>query len=237
MSLIPLRVLWKHSASPYNSKDGAEFVAADDGLDYVAKKNNAGKEAFCYWLAARLGLAVPASAWLVFDDGRIAFGSRWETGVTQYTLLDVEEREQALFECRTQIARYCLLDAFLANPDRHPDNLLLRRSHFDNRWQVINIDFSRALWDGGFPLKPVREAFVYGNTGAMARLMLALRAFETTMCTSLAAGLLAIDAETVHRVISEMPDAAKTPALAALPEWWGNQARLSRIDELTGLFR
>ena len=44
-----------------------------------------------------------------------------------------------------------------SNPDRHIDNLLLRRSDLDGRWTFIAIDWGKALWNSGFPLAPVEH--------------------------------------------------------------------------------
>jgi hypothetical protein len=243
MSLIHVDVDYIHAASPYNSADGACFVAGKDGMDYVAKlptpdaPNLPAAESIAYSLSARLGIAVPASAWLKFEDGRLGYGSRWEAGVQQFTRLDVDERQQAFLACKIHIARFCLLDAFLANPDRHADNLLFRRSPFDNRWTVINIDFSRALWRGGFPGRTPRETIQSGNTGATAHLLLALQSFEATMMMTVTASLGAISGEQVAAMIAEIPDAARDDAVNKLPEWWESQARLDRVAELQELFK
>jgi len=243
MSLIPIEVDYVHAASPYNSKDGAVFVAGKDGMDYVAKLPAPAApflpaaECIAYWLSGRLGMAVPASAWLKFEDGRHAFGSRWESGVQQFTRLDAGEREQAFYACRAHIARFCLLDLFLANPDRHADNLLFRKSPLDNRWTVINIDFSRALWGGGFPVNPVATVSKEGNTGATVHLLIALQSFDATMLTSIAAGLISITKDQVSAMIAELPDAAVTDQVRELPAWWGSQARIDRITALTELFK
>lgn len=243
MSLIPVDVDYIHAASPYNSKDGAVFVAGKDGMDYVAKlplphaPHLPAAESIAYWISGRLGIAVPACAWLKFEDGRFAFGSRWESGVQQFTRLDADDRQQAFMNCRSHISRFCLLDVFLSNPDRHADNLLFRRSPLDNRWTVINIDFSRALWAGGFPDKPLAESAKEGNTGATMHLLLALQSFDATMLTSIAAGLISITKDQVANMVAEIPDAARTSEAINLPAWWESQARMDRITELTELFK
>lgn len=241
MSLIPVGVQYVHPESPFNSADLPAFIAGTDGLDYVAKLSSpenpclAAAEAVAYWLCGRLGMAVPASAWLEFPDGRVAFGSRWEVGVSQFSRMDADERQQAFIACRAQVARFCLLDAFLANSDRHADNLLFRRSPLDQRWTVISMDFSRALWRGGFPSTPVSATFDRGNTADMAHLVRVLGAFEATMITAIVAGLQAINANSLESLIAEFPPAAQCTELLRLPDWWASSERTDRANALLDL--
>lgn len=241
MSLIPVGVEFIHATGPYNSADQPLFIAGSDGLDYVAKRptpNNpclAATEAIAYALCGWLGVAVPAAAWLEFPDGSAAFGSRWEAGTSQFTQMGIEARQEAIMACREQIARFCLLDAFLANPDRHVDNLLFRRSPLDGRWTVINMDFSRALWRGGFPRTTPVEILRNGHTAATAGLMRALGVFDTTMTGALVAGIQAIAPERIAAAVAEIPAPARRDEALTLPAWWASQARIDRATALLGV--
>lgn len=238
MSLIPVGVRFTHTMKPYNSADAPLFVAGDDGQDYVAKRPSPGNpclavsEAIAYWLSARLGLAVPSSAWLKFEDGSVAFGSRWEIGVTQFGNMSADQRQQAFTSCREQIARFCLLDAFLANPDRHADNLLFRTSPLDGRWTVISMDFSRALWRGGFPRTTPGDVVRVGNTAGMVTMLKTLGAFNATINGALVAGLQSITAEQIGQLLSDMPPNAICDEARRLPDWWATQTRLDRAAAL-----
>lgn len=100
-TLLPVRVR-SIVASPFNSADMTEIAIGDDSHDYAIKNplpnypEHAATEAICYKIASTCGLAVPLSVKLVFADGREAFGSRFEGGVTQYTKLTLSERLDVL---------------------------------------------------------------------------------------------------------------------------------------------
>lgn len=243
MSLIPVGVQFVHSITPYNSADAPLFVAGTDGLDYVAKLPSpenpclAASEAISYYLCQRLGMAVPATAWIEFDDGRWAFGSRWECGTQQFTTLDAESRVNAIISCAGQIMRFCLLDAFLGNPDRHADNLLFRRSPLDGRWTVINMDFSRALWRGGFPECSTSSIFTTGNTSSMVQLVRSFGGFDAKISAVMVAGLQAITPEQMADFVNQIPASALCKQAASFPEWWSSSHRQVRAQTLLELIK
>lgn len=243
MSLIPIDITHIHPVVPYNSADAPVFVAGSDSQDYVAKLPSADNpylsaaESLAYYLCGRLGLAVPAWAYLKFPDGRIGFGSRVEPGVSQFTQLAVDERMAVLLACRQQIVAFCLLDAFLSNPDRHLDNMLFRRSPIDGRWTVVCMDFSRALWRGGFPASAARDTFERGKTAATVTLLQQLDPFETKIAVPIVAALQGISPKQIAAHVDDMPPSMACDEARRLPEWWASQARLDRAASLLDLLK
>lgn len=236
--MLPLTVEYTHAIQPYNSSDAPIFVAASDGLDYVAKIPTienpcvAACEAISYFICDRIGLPVPKSAWLEFPDGRVAFGSRWESGTNQYTKLPIEARDEIFLKCANQIARFCLIDAFLANPDRHADNILFRESQLDGRWTVIGMDFSWALWRSGFPEKSPEQILASGNTAATLKIMKLLVKLDGKISATIVAGLQTINHKQIESLVAEIPDSARCLQASDLPVWWASQDRLDRAKSL-----
>lgn len=241
MSLFTLKVTNIHPHDPFNSADKPLFVTASDGLDYVAKINDGNNpclavaESLSYFLCDRIGLPVPSHAWLKFDDGKFAFGSRLECGITQFTNLTIEEKNEALVACSKLIFQFCYLDAFIANNDRHFDNMLFRKSPLDFRWTVINMDFSRALWRGGFPSTAALDVFTSGNTASTVQLLRSLGAFDSTIPVAIVASLDAITAEQISQHLSGAPSEAVCDEAKKLCDWWDTQERRDRASSLMGL--
>lgn len=241
MSLLPVDVLYVHRVTPYNSADCPVFIAGSDSQDYVAKlamPDNPCQplaEALAYYLCARIGVAVPATAFLRFPDGRVAFGSRYESGVAQFTQLDPAARIQALNACKSQIAALCLIDAFAANPDRHLDNLLFRISPLDGRWTVLGMDFSRAFWRHGFPATSAHSIFQQGNTAALVNILHAFKAFDASLTASVVASLQTITAPQLSAWIDSLPSGYVCDEALGLAAWWASEARLARMETLLEL--
>lgn len=241
MSLLTLNVINIHPHDPFNSVDKPIFVTASDGLDYVAKISDEKNpclpiaESLSYFLCGRIGLAVPSHAWLTFDDGKIAFGSRLECGISQFTNLTINEKAEVLNACSKLIFQFCYLDAFIANNDRHFDNMLFRKSPLDFRWTVINMDFSRALWKGGFPSTTATDIFASGNTASTVRLLHGMGAFDSTIPLAIVASLDAITSEQISSHLSEAPSDSVCDEAKKLCEWWKSQERRDRASSLMGL--
>lgn len=239
--LLPIAVKTIHQTHSHVSADKPLFVVGADGQDYAAKlplPDNpclAAAEAVCYLVSAACGIAVPASATLQFDDGRTAFGSRFEGGVSQFSEMPTTERIRALQECAPLIYQMCVVDAFLANPDRHMDNLLFRRSGFDGRWTVLAMDFSRALWRSGFPDVPAQSVFSHGNTATVVGVLRQFNAIDVRINASVAASLQIITAERIADCIAQLPGDLHCQACDELPRWWSSAARLERISSLLEL--
>lgn len=232
-----LEIVATHPVAPHNSRNGAAFVIASDGLDYVAKPPTAAApqaplaEFVSHWIAQRCAIPTPLAAWLRPKGGGPAlFGSRFEVGVEQYTTLNANERVEAALSCLPTVWRVCVLDVFLGNPDRHWDNLLLRRSVLDQRWTVLAMDWGNGLWSNGFPQAPVELTARAGNTAATISLLRTLGVADRTIAASVAASLAAIRAEHLASQLQQIPASARCVQADELPEWWASQARLDRVQ-------
>ena len=241
-SLLPVRVIGIHRTAPLNSADGAVFVIGSDSQDYVAKfplpENPAlaVAEHLSYFLCARAGIAVPSHVPLEFEDGRHAFGSRLESGVPQSSTMTLLERMEAIQECKDIIFQICVMDAFISNPDRHLDNLLFRRSPLDRRWTVMAMDFSRALWQGGFPEKEPSHLFEHENhTATLVRLIRRFGAFDARISATVAGALQTITPEQITTCLAELPTPLHCNESSTFAAWWGSDERLRRIDALLEL--
>ncbi|MDR0378500.1 MAG: HipA domain-containing protein [Candidatus Accumulibacter sp.] len=240
-SLLPVGVVGVHQATPFNSADKAVFVIGSDSQDYVAKLPSpenpalAVAEHLCHFLCARAGIAVPSHVILEFEDGRHAFGSRFEGGVSQFSSMDAPERLKAIQECRNIIFQICVMDAFISNPDRHLDNLLFRTSPFDGRWTVIAMDFSRALWRNSFPETAPSHIFEHGNTATLVRLLGRFGAFDARIPAIVAGVLQAITPERITTCLAELPATLHCNEFSTFTAWWGSDERLRRIDALLEL--
>ena len=232
-----LDIAWEHPDLPRNSKNGARFVRAEDGLDYVAKSATDAEplapqaEYVAHWLALRCALPAAMGQWLRWPHtGRLAFGYRFETGVKQYSMMPPEESWQALEQSMPGLWRLCVLDVFVGNPDRHIDNLLLRRSELDGRWTFIAIDWGKALWNSGFPLAPVDHVARAGNTAATIAFLRTIWRPDSRMALDVVARLQALRAESMRAHLEEqMPLQARCQHTAELARWWGTQDRMDRL--------
>lgn len=239
--LIPVKVTTV-VPSPFLSADLKEIAIGDDSHDYAIKPplphypEHAATEALCYKLATACGLALPQPARLIMSNGDEAFGSRFEGGVSDYNAIAIQDRIAVLVECGPWLSALCALDVFLANPDRHPGNGLFRKSTVTNRWTFIAMDFSRALWFGGFPNTTCANLMLSGNnTAAMINALKQINAWDSSRAKSVATSLLSVDYGDIVSWVNGMPAKWVTPNVAALPNWWQSNARNDRINELLTL--
>lgn len=227
--------------SPFTSADAADLAIGEDSQDYLAKyptpahPEHAAVEALGYRLSAACGLAVPVGVILNRAGAPWAFGSRIEGGVTQYTRMSAQDREDALKQCAPWLSALCALDLFLSNPDRHADNALYRRSPIDNRWTFLAMDFSRAFWHGGFPTRSCAELMAVGNTATTIAWLKFYNLWDTRRAGTVPLSLLSITPDSIAARVNELPAAWRNPNVDALASWWASAARTDRINELTGL--
>lgn len=199
------------------------------------KVNAPAAEALGYHLAGACGLAVPVGAILKRGGAPWGFGSRLEGGVTQYTRMSAQDREDAMRQCAPWLSALCALDVFLANDDRHADNALYRKSPLDGRWTFLAMDFSRALWRGGFPARACSDLIASGHTATLIAFLRFYNLWDARRAGTVAMSLLSIQPERIRAWIDAIPPEWRTHNTDALPAWWGSEARTARINELTGL--
>lgn len=237
-----LDVAFEHRTRPRNSKNGARFVRAADGLDYVAKVATKKEplapqsEYVAHWLALRCSLPAAVGQWLRFpDSGSLAFGYRYEVGAAQYTTMEADETDSAMEAAYPLLWRVCVLDVFVNNPDRHMDNLLFRRSQLDQRWTFIAIDWGMALWNSGFPSAPVEHVARAGVTASTIAFLRTMRMSDPKMTLDVVTRLQAIRPDAMRAHLDQMPPEMKRPQTEALAHWWGTQERLDRLQRVLEL--
>lgn len=237
-TLIPVKVTTVFP-SPFQSADMKEIAVGDDSHDYAIKPplphypEHAATEALCYRFAAACGIAVPQSARLILNNGEEAFGSRFEGGVTEYGKIDIQDKTAALLECGPWLSSLCALDIFLANNDRHFGNGLFRKSVINSRWTFIAMDFSRALWSGGFPNTTCANvALTVNNTSTMMNVLKQKNAWDSQRAKTVAASLLSVDHNDISLWVRGMPKKWVTQNVAGLADWWQSSERNNRINEL-----
>lgn len=218
--------------------DLTHIGVGDDSQDYAVKAVSAAypelpaAEAICYQLALRAGIAVPSCALLTLPDGSHAFGSRFEGGVSQLSQLTINERLEVMQQCAPWISALCALDLFLANSDRHFDNALFRRSRLDNRWTLIAMDFSRALWLSGFPTTTCATIAHSGNTALTVFTLRSAGCWDKARAQTVAVALGTVDDATIAAWITELPSTWISPRVEQLTTWWASPSRTARVAEL-----
>lgn len=231
--LLPLRVeaLFEN---PTDSKDLRHFARTTDGQDYACKRVSDHplmpcSEFLAYRIAEACRIAVPHSAVLGLANGEHAFGSRIEGGVTGIgNLPEGVSRFDAFDACADQISTILALDLFLANPDRHPGNLLFRRN-LSGRLTVMSIDYGRGLFVGDFPEGPLPLGDC--NTSTTLKLLKHTQTFRAPVAVFAISAVQEITAAHISRWMSEMPQ-------EWLPEdhgdrllaWWSSDKLPARID-------
>ena len=98
IGLIPIKALWCTPAS-LGSADLKQICKCEDGSEYAIKETEkdaadpskkiwtAHNEYFCYRLGQIVGIASPNYHIVELSPERFAFGSRWESGITDFSIL------------------------------------------------------------------------------------------------------------------------------------------------------
>lgn len=224
--------------TPFNTADLQFIAQGDDSQDYAVKSATPQQpelpaaEFLSYQLASACGLAVPAFTILKMPDGTEAFGSRFEGNVTQFSLMSIPDRLASIQACGSHLSVLCALDIFLASADRHFDNALYRKSPFGGNWTILAMDFSRALWQGGFPNTPCTDVASIGNTASTIKLLKNYNFWDAPRSKIVAATLLSINDKQVAGWVSSLPASWQTQNVSSLPAWWASNMRSDRINEL-----
>jgi len=238
--LFPLKVVALHCTAG-TTAHLAKIALCEDSHDYAVKEVTAfnpelpATESLCYRLAGACGIAVPASATLLMPDGTMAFGSRFEGGISQVSLLPIAEKELVIRSCAVQLSGICSVDLFIANIDRHADNALYRKNTISGDWSVIAMDYSLAMWVSGFPTNSCSNVANSGNTATFINWLKGYNVYDKSRGFAVAAALLAIEAKTITSWINELPSAWVTHNVSAFAGWWDSPARADRISELMAL--
>ena len=219
------------------SVDLRHFAIGDDGHTYAAKESIPGNptlpaaEYLSYCLCASCQIAVPVTAKLVMPDGSVALGSRFEGGVDACSILQPADQIAALSACAAPLTALLTLDVFLANDDRHGGNFMHRKAPITNQWTMVAIDFSRALWAGGFPTQAPAATAASGNTATTIAVMKQFGFWDKARSHQTILALGAVTPSAYASWVGSLPSAWQTPAVVASPAWWATQARTQRMQE------
>ena len=234
-SLFPVRVTALIPNS-LNTADLQYFAYCDDGHEYAVKQPSPGNaslpaaEYLSYCLASMCQVAVPQSAQLLMPDGSVAFGSRFEGGISELSSLSAALQPIALQQCGAQLTALLTLDVFLANDDRHGGNFLLRQARLTQQWSMIAIDFSRALWVNGFPSKDVKDIVSAGNSSTTIKVMKAMKLWDQMRSHTTISALNSVTVGAYDGWVNAMPASWKTPEVAQSVLWWGSPNRSMRVS-------
>lgn len=234
-SLFPVRVR-ALIPNALNTADLQYFAYCDDGHEYAVKQSSRGNaslpaaEYLSYCLASMCQVAVPQSAQLLMPDNSLAFGSRFEGGITEYPALSATLQPVALQQCGAQLTALLTLDVFLANDDRHGGNFLLRQARLTQQWSMIAIDFSRALWANGFPHKDVKDIVSAGNSSTTIRVLKAMKLWDQVRSHTTISVLNSVTVGAYSNWVNAMPASWQTPEVVQSVQWWGSPDRPTRIS-------
>lgn len=155
LMMLPLPALAEFPPREH-SADAIGEVEAADGHRYHVKGDQAGKavcasEWLCTKIAEEVGIAGPPPALIKMLDGRLVFGSRRISGVsdqiTTATFLTTPSQENiqpAVAGLRRIISNIYTFDLFMQNVDRHFGNYLSVEDSGSRR--IYAMDYSRALF-------------------------------------------------------------------------------------------
>ncbi|KAF3999189.1 hypothetical protein [Glaciimonas immobilis] len=220
------------------SADLRYIAIGADGHEYAAKESSIANpslpaaEYLGYCFSARCQIAVPATATLVMQDGTFALGSRFEGGVGGFSALMPIDQSAALAACAAELSALLTLDIFLANDDRHGGNFLSRRLSLTGKWSMIAIDFSRAMWMGGFPKTDVSHTRKNGNTANTIQLMKNSLLWDNGRSSLTASALGAITPQLYGNWVAAMPPSWVNKEVAESVGWWASAERTQRISDL-----
>lgn len=239
LSLFPMRV---RSLIPNTtgSVDLRYFAVGEDGHEYAVKESLPANpelpaaEYLGYCLSTMCQVAVPPTVLLEMPDGTHAFGSRFEGGVSGFGSLSPIERFAALRQCAAEVTALLTLDVFLSNDDRHLNNFLQRRTALQGNYSMVAIDFSRALWAGGFPVTPPATVAATGNTAQTINFLKSARLWDNGRSQATTAAIDAVQPADYGNWVSALPSGWQTPNVHASVTWWGTPDKSQRVIATAG---
>jgi hypothetical protein len=238
--LLPLQII-RLEPTPGNTADCRHIGVADDGLPWAIKRVADGRyiplsEYVCTHLAAAAGIAVPPCEIAELPNGEMAFASRWEGG----TLCDNEIRRQFLQRGAIMpdaLWRIHAFDLFVANPDRHVGNYLVREDNaFPGQPQCLAFDFSRALCAAACPV-PSLPLHPGCNTMKLWPAVVSIHGTARNAALSTIDRIRTLPDDSVQRLCHALPESwADAQALDRLYHWW-NDSRPARLDQIADYIR
>lgn len=222
------------------SVDLRYFAIGEDGQEYAVKEALPGNpelpasEYLGYCLSAVCKVAVPPTAILELPDGSLALGSRFEGGVSGFGAMMPADQLTAFRHCAPELSALLTLDVFISNDDRHSNNFLQRKTTLTGQYSMIAIDFSRAMFCGGFPVRSPGEIVANGNTAAMIAFLKNMKLWDNIRSHATVKYVNAVTVATYDQWVDAMPATWKTPTVALSVSWWGTAARDQRLQATLG---
>ncbi|MCC6196864.1 MAG: hypothetical protein IT518_20620 [Burkholderiales bacterium] len=238
-SLLPLEVVSTVPAD-LGSQDLRQIATTSGGQDWAAKTlTDHPLLPISEYLGYRLGeaaqLGVPYWHVLLMPDQSLAFGSRLEGGVVQWSAIDAVEQAVLLDQAATALSRIAAFDLFYGNDDRHLNNFLFRRNRAQV-WTALAFDFSRAGWRSGFPPGPDLPLPSDCNTELLIAWLRQIGKWDAAGAGLTIGSLQAVDAGAVERMIADAPETWLDEShRGALLAWWASPARNARLRRVLTL--
>jgi hypothetical protein len=228
IGMLPERIR-RIDPNPVKSADSPGIGVAYSGQRYVLKVAHAGhpllpaSEWICHGLAFAMGLAVPHWAVCEFDDGTLAFGSRFEGDVKA---LQYQAHQAPQTDNPQVVSQAFMLDLFLANLDRHPGNWIETESAGVRLLRPI--DYSRALlWRWPLPTPPFTQS---DNSGQFYLIAMATGAMVKADALESLGFLMRLKKDVWRTIVQTTPDAWVTNQLKReLINWWWSPQWHTRI--------
>jgi hypothetical protein len=211
---------------------------AFDGQEYAIKQVSdhpllPASEFFAHRLFPACQLAVPYSVVLEMPDGSLAFGSRWEGGVSLWKDFPGPDQMAVLQEASETVSAIIGVDLFLGNHDRHLGNFLYRRN-LTGQWRAIAIDFSRAVFVNGIPMGPMPPAGC--NTANAMTVLRQINAWKTAPASLAASAIPGVSQTALGQWFTDMPDSWLDAAQRQVVlSWWGGSDFQQRIAKTLAL--
>lgn len=211
--------------------NGRKYSAfSEDGLEWMLKLPDsplAVSEYMGYKLAEFCGIAVPHYAIVETPGGELAFGSRIEEGLE--ALSTSAPPITSLQKARVHVPKIFALDMFIANGDRHPGNLVWRRTSA-GILVPIAIDFAESLFAQSWPLPDL--TIIDCNTARQINAMRAVEAWDPAVAERTLELVRDIKLTTLGAWLDQVPSGwIKDLDRARFAAWWGGRAFQERVDE------
>ncbi|MEX1306369.1 MAG: HipA family kinase [Rhodovibrionaceae bacterium] len=241
MSLFPIRVKSKYRP-PQTQATVTQpcFGTCEDDLSYVFKFDTPqfpmvrATEYVCSSIANAVGLPVPH--WRIAEDldgthvfASQVFGDKSNTARTVQDLLNFLSKGIPNPEMLSQISRIYAFDLFIANDDRHINNLIFR--DHDGEKVVLAIDFSHSLF-GKWPLERNLPG-PSSNTVKVGRMIRSHWGFNVIEAKECLERIRGIPLTSISAILSEMPSGwLPQKEQNDLLQWWGSLERDKWLNRL-----
>ena len=236
LQLFPLHIAY-FIGSPWPSADMKRLAVTADKHEFAIKfEEDAVGLPASEWLGCKLAqacrIAVPWTAIMVDDKGRVGFGSRIEGAGHRFSDHSPQERAAMMTSCAQVMSANIALDIFCGNDDRHLNNWVFRKNTQD-QWALLCIDFSRALFVRDFPNLP---PFTNNNTLTTQRMLKATQNWHGPFAVFAIQQIQEIKPATVARWLDECPETWLSPKKRQeLTDWWGSTSYHEHLQRVLAL--